>query len=307
MSNPYIDIESISVLHELYGCGKPKHPLVTLIDLSVNSICNPNDGLFFRLGFYTIFCKKFSGILKYGKSYFDFNEGSLIFLGPGQVISHNSGPHPEEGWGLFFHPDLLNRSVLGSKMHDYSFFNYEANEALHISEDENIVLKNCVENIKREYSQAIDRHTNGLIQNNIELFLNNCNRFYDRQFHTREKVSSDIVQQFEKILNEYFAQNTLIDLGIPKVKYFSEKLNLSPNYLSDLLNKFTGKSTQEYIHLQLVDKAKALLWGTDMTIGEVAYKLGFEHQSHFTKIFKSKTDKSPSDYRRIRLPNSSSQ
>lgn len=299
MSEEYIDISSISDLHNLYDCGKPRHPLVTLIDLREHSLCGPSAGILFRLGFYAVFCKKYAGLLKYGKSYYDFNEGSVIFMSPGQVISHSTGARPEEGWGLFFHPDLLNRSAIGSKMQDYSFFQYEANEALHVSDEEKMILNNCVESIKREYSQNIDKHTGGLIQNNIELLLNNCSRFYDRQFYTRSKTNADIVQQFEKILKEYFAQNSLIETGIPNVKYFAKKLNLSSKYLSDLLNKFTGKTTLEYIHLQLVEKAKVLLWSTNHSISEVAYALGFEHPSHFAKLFKNKTGKSPSDYRRV--------
>jgi AraC-like DNA-binding protein len=145
----------------------------------------------------------------------------------------------------------------------------------------------------------MDKHTQGLIVSNIELLLNYCNRFYDRQFYTRAKVNSDVLQQFETLLNDYFAQSSLIESGLPGVKYFASKLNLSPNYLSDLLNKFTGKTTQEHIHLAMIDKAKSMLWGTNSSISEIAYGLGFEHPSHFTKIFKTKTGKSPSEFRHV--------
>jgi len=237
--------------------------------------------------------------MKYGKGYYDFNEGSLMFTAPGQVIAPGPDVVVDEGWALFFHPDLIHGTDLGRKIHQYSFFNYETNEALHISEEEKLIIKDCVANIQREYSQNIDKHSQGLIVSNIELLLNYCARFYDRQFYTRAKVNSDVVQQFEKLLKDYFSQDTLIEMGLPNVKYFASKLNLSPNYLSDLLNKFTGKTTQEHIHLELIDKAKTLLWGTNNSISEIAYGLGFEHPSHFTKIFKTKTGKSPSEYRHL--------
>jgi AraC-like DNA-binding protein len=203
----------------------------------------------------------------------------------------------DEGWALFVHPDLFHGTDLGQKIHQYSFFNYEVNEALHISEDEQSILKDCTARIQREYSQNIDKHSQGLIVNNIELLLNYCTRFYDRQFFTRAKVSTDTVQQFEKLLKDYFSSDTLIETGLPTVTWFASRLNLSPNYLTDLLQKFTGKTTLEHIHLELIDRARSLLWSTDASISEIAYKLGFEHPSHFTRLFRSKTGKSPSEYR----------
>jgi len=299
MPEQFIDIESITKLHELYGAGKPRHPLITVIDLARHQLRRPVAVVTYRLGFYSIFCKKFSGMLRYGRSYYDFSEGSLMFTAPGQATSPGTGPKVEEGWGLFFHPDLINNSPLGRKMHDYSFFQYEANEALHVSEEEKSTLAACLANIQKEYAQNIDKHTQSLIQSNIELLLNYCSRFYDRQFYTREKVNSDVVQQFEKLLKEYFAQDALIHSGLPNVKYFADQLNLSSNYLSDLLHKFTGKSTQEHIHLKLVDKAKSLLWSTQSPVSQIAYALGFEHPSHFTRLFKQKTGYAPSDYRNL--------
>jgi len=299
MPEHYIDIESITELHDLYDAGKPRHPLITVIDLVKHQIKRPREPVTFRLGFYSIFCKKFSGVLKYGRSYYDFSEGSLMFVAPGQATSPSPTPLVEEGWALFFHPDLINNSELGRKIQDYSFFHYEANEALHASEEEKNTLAAVIENIKKEYAQNIDKHTQTLIQSNIELLLNYCSRFYDRQFYTRGKINSDVVQQFEKLLKDYFAQDTLINTGLPNVSYFASKLSLSPNYLSDLLHKFTGKSTQEHIHLQLVHKAKSLLWSTQSSVSEIAYTLGFEHPSHFTRLFKGKTGYSPSNYRHL--------
>jgi AraC-like DNA-binding protein len=298
MPDKYIDLESISDLHRLMQRPEPKHPLVSLVDHSDFYEMRPAFEATYRFGFYTISCKKFEGILKYGRGNYDFNKGSLMFTAPGQVIS--AGPDTikvDEGWALFVHPDLLYGTDLGKKMHQYSFFNYEVNEALHISEDEHLILQDCTANIQKEYLQNIDKHTQGLIVSNIELLLNYCNRFYDRQFYTRAKVNTDVVQRFEKLLKDYFSQDSLIEKGLPQVSVFASGLNLSPNYLSDLLQKFTGKTTLEHIHLEVVDRAKSLLWGTDASISEIAYQLGFEHPSHFTKLFKTKTGMAPSEFR----------
>jgi len=299
MHNTYIDIESVSGMHQLVQYTPPKHPLVSVIDHVDFYKKRPPTDAFYRFGFYSISCKKCTGTLKYGKGHYDFDEGSLMFTAPGQVISPGPDIKVEEGWALFIHPDLIHNTDLGRKIHQYSFFNYEANEALHISEDEKLIIKDCVIKIEKEYSRNIDKHTQGLIVSNIELLLNYCNRFYDRQFYTRTKVNADVVQQFEKLLRDYFIQDNLIETGMPNVKYFASRLNLSPNYLADLLSKFTGKTTQEHIHLELIGKAKSLLWGTNNSISEIAYGLGFEHPSHFTKLFKTKTGKSPSGYRQL--------
>ena len=299
MKNKFVELQSISEAHKVFGYDKPKHPLVSLLDFTeIKSEAVESDA-FYQMSFYCISCKRFEGVFKYGKSYYDFNEGTLIFTAPHQVISASHDNEMEEGWGLFFHPDLINGTSLAKKINEYSFFNYEANEALHISEDEKLILKDCVDKIQREYSQNIDKHTQGLIVSNLELLLNYCDRFYDRQFLTRSKANKDIVQRFEHLLNEYFAKEELINVGLPDVKFFASHLNLSPNYLSDLLNRYTGKTTQEHIHLKLVDAAKSLLWSTEKSISEIAYDLGFEHPSHFNKIFKSKTGKSPSEYRHL--------
>lgn len=297
MADKYIELESISDMHRMVQYTPPRHPLVSVIDHCDFYAKRPRVDAFYRFGFYTISCKKSEGTLKYGKGHYDFNEGSLLFTAPGQVIAPGPDLKVDEGWALFIHPDLIHGTDLGKKIHQYSFFNYEINEALHISEEEKLIIRDCVAKIEKEYAQNIDKHSQGLIVSNIELLLNYCNRFYDRQFYTRAKVNSDVVQQFEKLLKDYFAKSTLIEIGLPNVGYFASRLNLSPNYLSDLLGKFTGKTTQEHIHLELIDKAKTMLWGTNQSISEIAYGLGFEHPSHFTKIFKTKTGKSPSEYR----------
>jgi len=293
-----VELESIGKLLDLVRYPRSRHPLVNVVDLGKFYAGHPR-GLDerYRLGFYTISCKKFEGLMLYGRGHYDLTDGSLVFTAPGQIIGTGEEQHVMEGWGLFVHPDLLYGTALGKKMHEYSFFQYTVNEALHISEEENAMFMDCLSKIEREYSGTIDRHSQGLIVSNIELLLNYCNRFYDRQFYTRAKVNADVVQRFEALLKEYFGQPTLIEAGLPGVGYFSDRLNLSANYLSDLLQKATGKSTLEHIHLEMVDRAKGLLWGTEQSISEIAYELGFEHPSHFTKIFKSKTGKSPSEYR----------
>jgi AraC family transcriptional activator of pobA len=298
MQKPLIEISAISDLHKLYNCPGPKHPLVSFISLQeMNRENFPEEETAYRLNFYAVYLKQTKGSMKYGRSHYDFDEGALVFTAPGQVISTQRYLSFNEGWGLFFHPDLLYRTDLGKKINQYSFFQYDNNESLHVADEEKKILLQCAENIIREYSQNIDKHSQELIVSNIELLLNYCSRFYDRQFITRAKVNHDIVQQFETALLNYFSQDSLINAGLPDVKYFASRLNLSPNYLSDLLNKYTGKTTQEHIHLQLVEKAKSLLWGTTKSISEIAYNLGFEHPSHFTKIFKTKVGASPKAFR----------
>jgi AraC-like DNA-binding protein len=296
-AQPIIDIGSISELHDLVKRPQPRHPLISVVDHTDFYTEKPKEDLLVRFNFYSISCKKFDGLLYYGRGHYDFRNGSLMFTSPGQVIGAGPDCEVHGGWAMFIHPDFLHGTSLGMKMHQYSFFHYEVNEALHISDEEDKIIKDCVDNITREYLQTIDKHTQGLIANNVELLLNYCYRFYDRQFYTRAKVNSDVVQRFEALLKDYFGQKSLIEVGLPPVTWFASKLNLSPNYLSDLLQKSTGKSTVEHIHLELVEKAKSLLWGTEESISEIAYELGFEHPSHFTKIFKAKTGKSPSEFR----------
>lgn len=296
-----IRIRSITELHQRIGFTKPKHPLISVIDLDKidSSIIQGLEGKSIEVGLYSISLKKISGQLKYGRQYYDFGEGSLVFMSPAQVITYSNDLQIEEGWGLYFHPDLIYSSGLGRKIHHYSFFNYDVNEALHVSNEEELIINDCILNIEKEYSQNIDQHTQTLLISNLELLLNYCNRFYGRQFYTREKNCKDVVQDFENLLIEYFSKDTLIEAGLPDVKYFAGKLNLSPNYLTDLLTRHTGKSTQEHIHLRLIEKAKSFLWGSEKSISEIAYQLGFDHPSHFNKLFKSKTGKTPGEFRQL--------
>jgi len=297
MADNIIEINSISKLHEIYDCGKPQHPLISIIDLSAINHRLFDEDTAFRMSFYTISCKQFKGWFSYGRQTYDFSEGSLMFTSPDQVLRSGPDIPIEEGWALFFHPDLIHGTELGRTIHEYTFFLYDLNEALHISDEEKNILRDCIAKIKREYGQHIDKHTEGLIIKNIELLLSYCERFYDRQFYTRRKAGNDIVQRFERLLRDYFSQDDLAERGLPDVKYLAGQLNISASYLSDLLSKYTGKTTQEYIHLQLVDKAKSLLLGTEKQVSEIAYELGFLYPSHFTKLFKTSTGLSPRKYR----------
>jgi AraC-like DNA-binding protein len=249
------------------------------------------------MGLYSVACKKVYGEMRYGRTNYDFSEGTLAFIAPNQVLQPSTDLI--EGWIIYIHPDFLNASERGRKLTDYSFFGYDTREALHISDAEKKILADCKENIEREISQNLDNHSHDLVLSNLELLFAYCVRFYERQFLTRTKVSNDSVQKFERLLKDYFSHDSLAELGLPDVKYFAAHLNLSPNYLSDLLNKYTGKTTQEHIHMQLVDRAKSLLWGSNKSISEVAYTLGFEHPSHFAKLFKTRTGMTPTEFRNL--------
>lgn len=298
-----IQVNSISELHRFFGDSKPKHPLITLIDFSDPKFANSEAeiGTTYVLNFYCVSLKDFKGQMKYGRGSYDFEEGSIVFMSPGQVITidENRDPNVKDIYGLFFHPDLIRSSTLANKMKGYSFFKYETNEALHISNKEKDLLINCLNNIEFEYEQNIDDYSQSLIISNLELLLNYCSRFYGRQFLTRTTSNKDIIVKFEDFLNTYFNSDLLEKEGIPTVKKCAEEMHLSPNYLSDLLKKETGKRTQEHIHLYLVDLAKNKLLSSSDSVSEIAYQLGFEYPAYFTKIFKSKTGLSPKQYRSL--------
>ena len=237
--------------------------------------------------------------MQYGRNKYDFQEGSLLCKAPEQVLTFevNDEPQTANGWGLYFHPDLIRRSSLGKHIKDYTFFSYDTNEALHLSDKEKEILEDIISKIKTEIGQNIDKHSQRLIVSNIELLLNYCDRFYDRQFITRENHNKDLISKFESFLDDYFGSKQLTEKGLPTVKFCAEQMGFSPNYLSDLLKKDTGKNTQEHIHFHLVEQAKTMLLNTNDTVSEIAYNLGFEYPQHFSKIFKKKTGISPASYR----------
>jgi len=223
-----------------------------------------------------------------------------VFVAPGQVVGVNS---PEiiqpKGWALLFHPDLIRGTSLGHNIKDYSFFSYEVYEALHLSEKERQIIIDCLNKIDYELKQSIDKHSKTLISSNIELLLNYCMRFYDRQFITRGNVNKDILVKFEKLLDDYFKSEMTQSVGLPSVKYCADQLHLSANYFGDLIKKETGKSAQEFIQLKLIDITKERIFDTSKTVGEIAYELGFKHPQHFSRMFKNETGYTPNEYRSL--------
>ena len=301
MGTPYV-IKSISELHRLIGIPPPKHPAISFIRFSEIKFSDAIDFSSACTEMYMVILKTTSGNLKYGRNYYDFEEGTMLFVGPNQIMyppGSTDNVKDLDGWCLFFHPDLLYQSILGSKMNAYSFFAYETDEALHLSENEKRKINDCLQNIVEEYSLNIDQHSNELILSNLELLLNYCKRFYSRQFLTRRKQSKDVVVQLESLLLAYFNTNKPTELGLPTVKHCANELNLSPNYLSDLLKKETGKNTKEHIDYYLIEKAKQLLLGTELNVSEIAYELGFEYPKSFGKLFKKKTGLTPKEYRGV--------
>jgi len=293
--NEILKLNSVSQYNKLAGV-ETLHPLVSVVDFEKSEpFC------YFRaqLGFYTIFIKDSKcGNMTYGCSTYDYEEGTMVFLAPGQVYGINSETKQKGiGKALLFHPDLLHGTALGKNMKDYTFFSYEVNEALHLSERERVIIDDCIEKISFELEHAIDKHSKTLIVTYIELFLNYCKRFYDRQFITRNKVNMDVLARFEKILSDYFASELLIENGTPTVSYCASKLFISPNYLGDLIKKETGKSAQEHIQMKLIDLAKEKIFDLGKPISEIAYELGFKYPQHFTRMFKKETGYTPNEFR----------
>ena len=298
------NIHSIAEGHILLNLGKPKHPLISVINNS--EVCFPTNLSNFRFvfDFYMITLKSsLQGSLHYGRNSYDYEDGTVLFTAPGQVITsgdiENKNVPENDGWTLVFHPDLIRKSSLGQVIDQYHFFSYNVMEGLHVSETERKTITDIVEKIRQEYSQNIDRHTQKLIISNIHLLLDYCTRYFDRQFYTRTNLNKDIVSRFEHLIKDYFNSPKNSELGIPKVEYFGRELNLSSHYLSDLLKKETGKNTLEQIHYYLIEKAKMNLLNSSDSISQIAYELGFEYPQHFSKLFKLKLGLSPTEFRNM--------
>jgi AraC family transcriptional activator of pobA len=293
-----IKIQSISEYNHLRGLPTV-HPMVTVFDLSsVPRLPSGN----YNMNLYAVFFKEIKcGELRYGRNLYDYQEGTLMFLAPAQVIG--VPPHAQEmepkGMALLFHADLIKGTALGKAIHEYSFFSYDVNEALHISESENSIVLDCFDKISMEMMHAIDRHTRRLISANIDLLLQYCNRFYERQFITRENANQGIIEKFEVVLKDYFSSDMPKMQGLPTVAYLAGKLNLSPNYLGDLIKKETGMSPIEHIHARVIDLAKEKIFDPEASISHIAYELGFTYPQHFSRIFKQKVGMSPLEYRSI--------
>jgi AraC family transcriptional activator of pobA len=294
----FISFDTISQ-YSAYNNNETLNPLVNVIDLSKAEPRIPGK---FRYGFYTVFLKEIKcGDLRYGCNYYDYQEGTLVFVAPGQVmgIENNTNKFQPQGKVLIFHPDLIRGTVLGKHMQDYSFFSYDVHEALHLSEAERKVIYDCFSKIEFELQHAIDKHSKTLIVSNIELFLNYCTRFYDRQFITRDVPNKGVLERFEALLNDYFQSEKPLTLGLPSVAYCADELNLSANYFGDLVKKETGKSAQEYIQAKVIDTAKEKIFDTTKSLSEVAYNLGFKYPQHFTRLFKQRVGQTPQDYRML--------
>lgn len=296
MSEEIIHIPTISKLHEALGFGGPKHPLVSI--LKPEDLClEQYSGVKYTAGYYSIFLKDKSCGLQYGRNYYDFEGGVLSFIGPNQVVSTQGDNRDATGWMLFFHPELFRKSSLANNIDDYHFFSYDVYEALHLSEKEEKILEECVRNIEFELEQNIDAHSQPLLVSNIELLLNYCNRFYERQFNTRTNVNKDIVSQVKKLIKDYYETDLQIEQGPITTTWLADKVILSKNYLGDLLKKETGKNTKEHINDFLVSKAKSKLLTSSKNINEIAYDLGFNYPHYFSRLFKQKTGLAPNEYR----------
>lgn len=288
--------ETIHQYNTLLG-QETLHPLVNVIDLSTAPRLNNGLNSF---GFYAVFLKEAKcGNMRYGCHYYDYQEGTLVFLAPHQVIGveDDGTDYQPKGYALVFHPDLLRGTSLGRNMKNYTFFSYQVNEALHLSEQERQVVLECLHNIEAELHHDIDRHSKQLIVSNIELFLNYCVRFYDRQFITRVNVNKDILVRFEELLHDYFLSDKPQTVGLPTVKYCADQLHLSANYFGDLIKKETGKTASEHIQLKLISVAKERIFDSGKSISEVAYELGFQYPQHFSRLFKRVVGMTPNEYR----------
>ena len=284
--------------YNVFNNEETLHPLVSVVHLDKADARNQRR---MRFGFYTVFLKQIKcGDLRYGLKNYDYEEGTLIFVAPGQVIGqYNPEYYQPQGTALVFHPDLITGTSLGKIINDYHFFSYAVNEALHLSEQERKTIMDCIAKIEYELQHGIDKHSKQLIVSNIELFLNYCIRFYDRQFITRENVNKGILERFEDMLNAYFFSDKPQTVGLPTVTFCADELNLSANYFGDLIKKETGVSAQEYIQTKLIEVAKERIYNADKSISEVAYGLGFKYPQHFTRLFKQRVGISPNEFRSL--------
>jgi AraC-like DNA-binding protein len=299
-TKPY-RIKTISEFHQLRGLSKPEHPLVSVVDYSAIRHTKEFNVTSWTLDFYSISLKRNSAAkMKYGQLEYDFDEGVMFFMAPRQVFRveiNDTVPAKHSGWILLIHPDFLWNTSLVKTIKKYEYFDYSVNEALFLSEKEEGILNTIVESIRQEYHSNIDKFSQDIIISQIETLLNYAERFYHRQFITRKKANHQVLDQLDKLLANYFNNENLVEKGLPTVQSISEALNLSPSYLRNLLNVLTGQSTQQHIHNKLIEKAKEKLSTTALSVSEIAYELGFEHPQSFSKLFKTKTSRSPLEFR----------
>ncbi len=297
--NNIVRIDSVDTYNRLMGF-ETKHPLVAVVDLSKTDPANARAPHTFEYGVYALWLKQtYCGDMTYGRMPYDYQEGTVTSFAPGQVVSFNPAPdYKPMALGLLFHPDLIRGTSLGKDIRQYNFFSYSSREALHLSDDEKEIFKDCLAKIDQEMSHPTDSHSRKIICRNIELLLDYCMRFYDRQFITRKVANKGVLQRFEELLDKYFEGSNAMLKGLPSVKYFAENCFLSPNYFGDMVKKETGLTPQEHIQNKILDLAKEQLAGTEKTVNEIAFNLGFQYSQHFNRYFKRGTGLTPSAYRK---------
>ena len=292
-----LNLDSVDLYNKLYGL-ETLNPLVSVIDL--NKATSSVDLIRFNYGIYALYLKLEKACdIKYGRQTYDYQEGTIVCFAPGQTAETNPTTDKVQvnAHGILFHPDLLRGTSLGKNIKKYTFFSYEVNEALHLSEEERSIVMDCLKIIRMELEHGVDKHSKTLLVNHIELLLNYCMRFYERQFITRGKTNRDVLTRFENLLDEYFESTLAEQDGLPTVKYFADKLCLSSNYFGDMFKKETGKSPQEYIQEKVIEIAKERISGTADTVSQIAYSLGFQYPQHFCRLFKKRVGYTPSEYR----------
>ena len=292
-----LNLDSVDLYNKLYGL-ETLNPLVSVIDL--NKATSSVDLIRFNYGIYALYLKLEKACdIKYGRQTYDYQEGTIVCFAPGQTAETNPTTDKVQvnAQGILFHPDLLRGTSLGKNIKKYTFFSYEVNEALHLSEEERSIVMDCLKIIRMELEHGVDKHSKTLLVNHIELLLNYCMRFYERQFITRGKTNRDVLTRFENLLDEYFESTLAEQDGLPTVKYFADKLCLSSNYFGDMFKKETGKSPQEYIQEKVIELAKERISGTADTVSQIAYSLGFQYPQHFCRLFKKRVGYTPSEYR----------
>ena len=292
-----LNLDSVDLYNKLYGL-ETLNPLVSVIDL--NKATSSVDLIRFNYGIYALYLKLEKACdIKYGRQTYDYQEGTIVCFAPGQTAETNPTTDKVQvnAHGILFHPDLLRGTSLGKNIKKYTFFSYEVNEALHLSEEERSIVMDCLKIIRMELEHGVDKHSKTLLVNHIELLLNYCMRFYERQFITRGKTNRDVLTRFENLLDEYFESTLAEQDGLPTVKYFADKLCLSSTYFGDMFKKETGKSPQEYIQEKVIELAKERISGTADTVSQIAYSLGFQYPQHFCRLFKKRVGYTPSEYR----------
>lgn len=297
MDNEILNIRTITEYNDMLGV-ETRHPLVSVIDLYK---ARPMRHMRHTFSFYAVYLKdeKNCNII-YGRRPYDYQSGSVVCLAPGQVIGiEDTGEtFQPKGYALLFHPDIIHGTSLGQVMKEYTFFSYNVNEALHLSDDERTTFIDCLKKIEDEFAHQPDRLSKRLISKNIELLLDYCLRFYNRQFITRQHADSDIVNRFDSLLHDYIGSQRMSTDGIPSVRFCAEQLCLSPNYFGDLIKKETGKTPQEHIRFRVIEAVKEQLLSTDKSLSEIAYAMGFEYPQHMTRMFRKETGMSPNEYRK---------